>query len=149
MGSSRRRLLACLTSSNGWELHLEHILGGPGGWGGGPNNCPILVGKWRETKAQHWVNGLFFQFLSNHEFNVTGEASGFKVGFGALCQNPLWKQLPALTGPQICMQPHMGTQFRHGIPRKHAEQVFIQGMAKNSACLIFSWNLGLKARRFL
>eukprot|EP00983_Pelagomonas_calceolata_P122293 1160894-Pelagomonas_calceolata.AAC.3 len=37
MGSPGSRLPACLTSSDGWALHQEHILGGPGDWGGGKN----------------------------------------------------------------------------------------------------------------
>eukprot|EP00983_Pelagomonas_calceolata_P085422 1156557-Pelagomonas_calceolata.AAC.2 len=35
---------ACLTSSNGWALHQEHILEGPGGWVGDAENCPMLAG---------------------------------------------------------------------------------------------------------
>eukprot|EP00983_Pelagomonas_calceolata_P124747 1161138-Pelagomonas_calceolata.AAC.3 len=35
VGSPGSRPLACLTSSDGWALHLEHILGGPEGWGKG------------------------------------------------------------------------------------------------------------------
>eukprot|EP00983_Pelagomonas_calceolata_P032434 1017407-Pelagomonas_calceolata.AAC.1 len=40
MGSPGGRPPACLTSSDGWALDQEHILGGPGGWGwgGGPEN---------------------------------------------------------------------------------------------------------------
>eukprot|EP00983_Pelagomonas_calceolata_P109038 1159516-Pelagomonas_calceolata.AAC.21 len=38
MGSSGSCPPARLTSTDGWALHQEHILGGPGGWGGGPKN---------------------------------------------------------------------------------------------------------------
>eukprot|EP00983_Pelagomonas_calceolata_P026354 827163-Pelagomonas_calceolata.AAC.4 len=33
MRSSGCCLPACLTSSNGWALHQEHVLGSPMGWG--------------------------------------------------------------------------------------------------------------------
>eukprot|EP00983_Pelagomonas_calceolata_P039406 1137170-Pelagomonas_calceolata.AAC.10 len=56
MESSGSFPLAYLTSSNDWAINQEHSLGGPGAWGGGPKISPILAGKWRETKAQHWVN---------------------------------------------------------------------------------------------
>eukprot|EP00983_Pelagomonas_calceolata_P015400 487984-Pelagomonas_calceolata.AAC.3 len=49
MGSSESSPLACLTSKDGQALNQEHTLGGPGAWGGGPENLPILAGKWRET----------------------------------------------------------------------------------------------------
>eukprot|EP00983_Pelagomonas_calceolata_P081043 1155398-Pelagomonas_calceolata.AAC.2 len=42
MGSSRRCPLACLTSSDCWALHQERILGGLGGWGGGPENRLVI-----------------------------------------------------------------------------------------------------------
>eukprot|EP00983_Pelagomonas_calceolata_P133702 1161987-Pelagomonas_calceolata.AAC.4 len=29
----------------GWALNQEHNLEGPGGWGGGPENRPMLAGK--------------------------------------------------------------------------------------------------------
>eukprot|EP00983_Pelagomonas_calceolata_P062343 1147260-Pelagomonas_calceolata.AAC.2 len=43
MGSSGGCPPACLTSSEGWADDEKHILRGPGGWGGGPENCsPVL-----------------------------------------------------------------------------------------------------------
>eukprot|EP00967_Tisochrysis_lutea_P033418 scaffold39766_cov17-Tisochrysis_lutea.AAC.1 len=36
---------ACLTSSDVRATYKEHILGGPGGWGGGTENRPILAGN--------------------------------------------------------------------------------------------------------
>eukprot|EP00983_Pelagomonas_calceolata_P031678 993071-Pelagomonas_calceolata.AAC.1 len=41
---------------------------------------------------------------------------------------------PALTGPQVCVHPHMGPQTWHGVPGKYAEQVLIL-VAKHSTCL--------------
>eukprot|EP00983_Pelagomonas_calceolata_P066512 1149075-Pelagomonas_calceolata.AAC.3 len=39
MGSSGSCPPACLTSSNRFALLQEHILRGPGAWGGGPESC--------------------------------------------------------------------------------------------------------------
>eukprot|EP00983_Pelagomonas_calceolata_P106078 1159197-Pelagomonas_calceolata.AAC.3 len=38
MGSSGGCHPACLTSSDGWALHQEQCLGGPGCWSEGPEN---------------------------------------------------------------------------------------------------------------
>eukprot|EP00967_Tisochrysis_lutea_P040323 scaffold48420_cov19-Tisochrysis_lutea.AAC.1 len=47
---------ASLTSSNCWELTQDHSLGGPGGWGRGPENRPISVGKGSKLCKKRWVN---------------------------------------------------------------------------------------------
>eukprot|EP00983_Pelagomonas_calceolata_P091697 1157578-Pelagomonas_calceolata.AAC.2 len=52
MGSSRRRPLACLTSSDGRALNQGHSLGGPGTWGRGPENRKI----WQENAKRPWLS---------------------------------------------------------------------------------------------
>eukprot|EP00983_Pelagomonas_calceolata_P003595 117124-Pelagomonas_calceolata.AAC.1 len=63
MGSPGSHPLDCLTSSDGWALDQEHILGVPGGWAGVQKSLPgprFWLGKWR-------VPGLEAVCLSNNE----------------------------------------------------------------------------------
>eukprot|EP00983_Pelagomonas_calceolata_P077562 1153920-Pelagomonas_calceolata.AAC.1 len=93
MGSPGGRPPAYLTSSNDCALYQEHILGGPGGWGGGPNNRSPDLNFGRGDVE-----------LNSRATTAVSTCSG-----GLTEPNVLVKRA-AVTAPQQSLPAHLGPQ---------------------------------------
>eukprot|EP00983_Pelagomonas_calceolata_P080483 1155161-Pelagomonas_calceolata.AAC.2 len=109
MASSGSCLPASLTSSDCWALNQEQILGGPVA-----GVYKLLPGPLIGRLENRYMQPLFFVELPLTRLPGTQQAPPGEqapaVGLqsGALCQDPWYKLLPALTRPQERAQSCLG-----------------------------------------
>eukprot|EP00983_Pelagomonas_calceolata_P000461 15659-Pelagomonas_calceolata.AAC.1 len=107
---------ACLASSDGWALHQEHILGCPGGWGGGPENCSpdldfFLAGKMasKHSRATNAAFGVATLFPGQIKYkNTVGKLSMCHLARNVRIQPAVIRMEP---GRALWSPSHVSTSF--------------------------------------